>query len=337
MGSAGAYWVRFGGTTPATEIAPHTPPTWETWADGGNGPSSFELGRSAKSAPHLTRPGTLLEIFKGCGRVWLGRIEDYDQNEGSVVGRGIHTDLFGLPALTSLGATTRVAATAITTARAAPWNLYVNDAHGVLTTMGTATGDDTSPQMVNVLLDQCAEQVGKRWGQDPNGALYFRSDADILASWLLAPGVARFGTTTEGRASHLIGRYQTSTGDNATATRVDLDATVLNTETVDLTERGALTEAEANAILDAALAAGKSGTRWVNGITVTRDQLMTIGGTRASLAGVRAGSRVNVVELGMNRSAIIGKTRYTAGESVIYVEPVNTAPRTFADVIAAAA
>lgn len=336
MGNSSAYWVRLAGTTPASELAPTSAPTWSTLADGGNGPASFGLGRSAKSQPHLLRPGLLMEIFKGCGRVWMGRIEDFDPNEGQVVGRGLHTDMLGVPALDGLGATTRVADTAVATARSAPWNLLVTDPNAVLPVMGTATGDDTSPQMLATLLDQIGEQAGKRWGQDQNGALFFRADAEVVSSWLLAPGVARFGPTSEGQASHLVGRYQAAGGANATVTRSDPDATVIKAEMVDLTDRGTLSEAQATAILDAALAAGKSATGWVNGVTVTRDQLMTIGGNPASLAGVRAGSRLTVIELGANRSAVIGKTTYTAGDTTIYLEPANTAPRSFVDVIAAA-
>lgn len=336
MGNSSAYWVRLNGTTPATEIAPHTPPSWETWADGGNGAASFQMGRSAKSSPNLLTPGTLLEVFKGCGRMWMGRVEDFDPNEGSVVGRGIHTDLLGIPALDGTGATTRVADTAAATARSAPYNHILSDPNAVLTTMGTAIGDDTSPQMVASLFDQIAQQTGKRWGQDQNAAMFFRSDVETAASWLLAPGVARFGDTTEGQASHLVGRYQTTGGANATVTRSDPDATVIKAEFVDLTDRGGITEAQATSILDAQLAAGKAMRGWVNGITVSRDQLMTIGGNPASLAGVRAGSRLTVIELGANKSAVIGKTSYTAGDDTIYIEPVKTAPRSFVDVIAAA-
>lgn len=330
-----AYWIRLNGTTPATEIAPHTPPTWETWADGGNGPCSFELGRSAKHAPHLLRPGTFLEVFLGCGRTWVGRIEDYDDNEGAVTGRGIQTDMLSVPALDG-GDITRTAVEAVITGRGAPWNLFVTDPYSVSTDMGTALGDDTTPLMMAALFDLCAEQAGRRWGQDQNGALYFTSDAETPSSWLLAPGVARFGQTTEGQASHLVGRYQAIGGALATATRLDPDATVIKAELIDLTDRGPMTEASAVAILDAVLAAGKSSTGWVNGITVTRDQLLTIGGTPSALAGVRAGSRLKVIELGPNTSAVIGKTRYTAGDDLIYLEPVNTAPRNIVDVIAAA-
>lgn len=331
-----AYWIRLGGTTPATEIAAHTPPTWETWADGGNGSSSFNLARSAKHEPHLTRPGTLMEIMLGCARVWYGRIEDYDPNEGSVVGRGIHTDMLTVPATDSLGAAIRTASTAVTTALAAPWNLRITDPNAVLTTMGTAVGDDTSLLTITALLDRCAEQAGRRWGQDNRGALYFRKDSDIIASWLLAPGVARFGDTTEGRASHLVGSYTAVGGAAATAVSFDSDATVIRAEMVDLTGRGEMTSAQATAILDAAMTTSKATRAWVNGITVSREQLMTIGGTPSALAGVRAGSRLNIVELGPNMSAIIGKTRYTAGEEVIYIEPTSTAPRNFTDVLAAA-
>lgn len=329
-----AYWIRLGGTTAATEIAPHTPPTWETWADGGNGSASFNFGRSAKHEPHLTKPGTLMEIMLGCGRVWMGRVEDYDPNEGAVVGRGIHTDMLSVPALDGLGAMTRNVATAFATAIAAPWNLIIRDPNGVAALTPDAYGDSTEPLMLAKLLDQCAQQAGKRWGQDQNGAFYVLGDG-VAASWLLAPGVARFGDTTEGQASHLVGRYIAVGGAYATVTRSDADATVIRAELVDLTERGEMSVGDVQATLDAALDAGKSSRGWVTGATVSREQLMTVGGTPAMLAGVRGGQRLNIAEIGPDMSAIIGKTRYTAGEETIYIEPANTAPRTLVDVLAA--
>ncbi len=329
-------WVRLNGTTPATEIAAHTPPTWETWADGGNGGSSFVLNLSAKRDSHLLKPGTLMEILYGCYRVWLGRVEDFDRTTATVTGRGIQTDALTIPALDGTGAATRNLTTALTTAAAVPWSWrFLNFGLGSY----TATGDSGEPLMMGQLLDLIAEQTGKRWGQLPNSGLYLRSDPTV-PTWLTSPDSSVFGHTDEGRATHLVGRYNTGAG-YATTTRGT--GSPARAELVDLTDRGTLTLAQANAILDAALAArGPSRYGLVNGTTLSREQVTTIGGTPAALESVRAGSMVRahgIAYSGMSTTApnmVIGKTRYTAGETTIYLEPVDIAPRTLRDVIAAA-
>jgi hypothetical protein len=77
---------------------------------------------------------------------------------------------------------------------------------------------------------------------------------------------------------------------------------------------------------------------------VTADQLTTIGETPADLASVWGGQMVRIfasptaspVMQAMWVDTLIGKTRYVGGADRIYLEPVNTAPRNYADVIAAA-
>lgn len=336
--SGESIWVRLGGTTPATEIAPHTPPTWETLADGGNGEASFELGKSAKSSPHLTAPGTLMEVLTGCYRLWTGRVADYDRHTGQVVGRGIHTDALHVPALTPGGDSTRSTVTALATANAAPWKLGIANTIGY---GGTAAGNDDSPLMMAELFDLVAQEQGARWGQNPDRSLYMLPDP-TSPTWTVIPDAAAFGTTNEDQATALVGRYFNGT-TNVTTVRPAAVPTSARAEIRDLTGRGALTEAQANAILDAELGTKKSLTGWVNGVTLHREQV-TRNGTPANLSGIHARSRMVrahgvPVMFGALQSTtldvVLGKTRYTAGQDTIYLEPVGTAPRTFVDVVAA--
>lgn len=333
-----AAWIRLGGTTPATEIAPHSRPTWETLADGGNGESSFTFGRSAKFASHLVKPDTLLEIWVGCMRVWFGRIGEYDRTTGEVIGRGIHTDGNFIPALDGSNNTTRTVQTAITTAIAAPWNWPINR-NGVA---GDLLGTSTDPMMVWAAITALADQLGYRATIDPDGALSIAPDPTD-PTWTLAPEAVAFGATSEGQATHLVGVYDTGSGFAKTI-RSDPLATFARGEAVDLTGRGTLTLAEANSILDAALAAGASQQGWVNGATIHREQI-TRNGTPAFLPAIHARSRMvrangNPTSFGAMQATwvdtVLGKTKYTDGEEVIYLEPANKAPRTFVDVIAAA-
>lgn len=333
-------WIRLGGTTPATEVAPHTPPTYETWADGGNGEASFTFGRSAKFASHLTAPGTLVEILVGPFRVWLGRIGDFDRLTGEVIGRGIQTDALGIPALDGSGDVTRDYGVALATATAAPWNWV---AWNTYTGPSVALGDSDQPQMMAALTGELAEQQGARWGQYPeHGGIYILPDP-TTPTWTITPEAAAFGPTSEGQATHLVARYFNGS-TNETAVRSDPLATVATAEVIDLTERGTLTLGEVNDMLDAQLAATRAQTGWVNGITLHREQI-TMNGTPACLAEVHARNRM-VRAHGLPAAfgamqatwvdVVLSKTRWTVGSPTIYLEPVKTAPRAFADVLAAA-
>lgn len=328
-------WVRLGGWLPATEIAAHSAPTWETQADGGHGEASFDMAISAKVLPPLLERGTLVEIMLGGSRLHVGRINDYDRAEGRVIVRGIQTDAYQLPALGPDGVT-RDIVTAINTAVAAPYNWIANNRNGVA---GVATGNTTQPQMIGELFDEYVAQLGYRWYLDTNLTVFMGADP-ASPTWMATPDAAAFGATDEGSPTMLIGRYFNGT-ENVNAVQTKAGARVVRTEFRDLTNRGTLTGPQADAILAAELTT--SGPSWVNGITLSREQLTTIGGTPAFLPAVHARSTMlrahGLMADGVIQApwldVVIGKTRYTAGEDTIYLEPANKAPRGLEDVVAA--
>lgn len=328
--------MRLGGWLPATEIAAHSAPTWETLADGGHGEASFDLALSAKVLPPLLEKGTLVEIMLGGSRLYAGRINDYDRSEGRVIVRGIQTDAYQLPALATVGIT-RDIVTAINTAIAPPYNWIANNRNGVA---GVAVGDSTQPQMVGQLFDEYVAQLGFRWYMDTDFTIFMGADP-TTPTWMATPESAAFGATDEGTPTVLIGRYFNGTG-NVNALRTKAGATVMRTEFRDLTDRGTLTGPQADAILDAELTV--TGPSWVNGITLNREQLTTMGGTPAFLPTVHARSSMlrahGLMADGLIQApwldVVIGKTRYTAGDDSIYLEPAGAVPRTAVDVWAAA-
>lgn len=331
-----SIWVRLGGTTPATELAAHSAPTWERLADGGFGECSFDIALSAKTAPPLLREGTMLEVICGGNRVWWGKVNDYDREGGRVIGRGIQTDAYQIPAFDAGGNVTRDVVTAINTAAATPFFWPVNNLNGI---SGSATGDSTAPQMVGQLLDEFAAQLGYRWRLDSNGTIFVGADP-TTPTWLATPESAAFGLSDESAPTLLVGRYYNGT-TNVTAFRQKAGATTIRTEIRDLADRGTLTLAQVNTILDAEL--GMTGPSWVNGVTLSREQITTLGGTPAFLPSVIAGTMIRAHGLMADGligapwlDITIGKTRYTAGEDSIYIEPAGVVPRTAVDVWAAA-
>jgi hypothetical protein len=325
-------WV---GGYPATEIAAHTPPSWETLADGGTGEISWSFALTPRSQHPALRPGSLVVVKVGGMPVARGALVDPDRTSWDCVARGVQNDRY--LALDAAGNVTRDLGVAIDQAIARGWRVANPAGHG---TGYTVPGDSTEPQTIGSLLTEAA--VGQRWGVDPLGNIYVTSDP-TTPWWHATPDSAVFGTTDEATTTHLAGRYFDGT-NYLTATWPSLGTVVQHRaeEPVDLTDRGTLTLGQAEAILAGALAkAGEIG--FTNGVTLNREQITTLGGSTAFLPNIRAGVMMRAHGLISARASVqtpvldfvIGKTRYTAGEDSIYVEPVNTAPRTLRDVLAA--
>lgn len=322
--SLSSIWLSIDGYA-ATEIAAHTPPTWETWADGGTGKITCEFALSPRAQHQLLRPDVthLVQVMCGPMPVASGIMDYYDRNNGSVTAYGLAAAGRKYLALDGGGNGTRDTAVAIATAQGAGWPVV--NANSVT---GVAAGDATgNPAMVADLLDDRAEQLGQRWGVNGDRRLFMRADP-TEPMWLAAPDSSAFGATNENQAKTLKGRYldsSTSTFQTATAGTGGAPQA-----TVDLTQQQAMTNAQAVTILNGMLTKGRSQNGWTNGVVLSRDQLQTLGGTPAFLPSVRAGQMARSFGLPYATQAfaldtVIGLTRYTAGDPTIYVEPVNLA------------
>lgn len=326
-----SIWVRIDGL-PATEIAAHTPPTWETLADGGCGSASLAFALHGRAQHQVLKAGALVEILCGPVPLWRGLMTEPDRTTWECHAAGLSASLRTYLAVDALGANTRNLTTAIGEAILRGWR-----GSNPAPVSGPVAGDPAgNPVKVGDLLDDYAEQTGQRWGVDGYGALFMRPDPGS-PRWLTVPDVAAFGPTSEGTAGRLAGRFfDGSNNDTAFA------GTSAPEESVDLTDRGALTKSAAEAILAGMLV--RSGeTSWTNSVTLHREQLTTLGGQTAFLPGVRAGHKVRAHGLAYGvvthapwLDVVIGKTTYTAGEDSITLEPVNSAPRTLTGVLAAA-
>lgn len=334
------YWIRLGGVLPATAIAPHTAPTWETLANGGIGEVSFELALSSKAQHPLLSTGVKVEVMLGATPLATAEMTEPDRTTWEVKAYGLASAARRVAALDTSGNVSRdVGMVLINVTSNGWWDAKFPDE--VIAGGGLVSGDSSEPMMVADLLDAYCTQTGQRWGVDGSGRIYFRTDP-TAPTYYIAPEAAAFGVTDEDRATQLILRYQTAGGAYATTMYPTVAPAVVIHELVDLTDRGALTEAEVHTIAAGAMKLGKSRARWTNGVTLTREQV-TAGGFPAALPLVTAGTMARATGLPAAYltqapwlDVVIGKTRYTAGDTSIYLEPVNTAPRTFADVIAAA-
>lgn len=329
--SATAYWIRIDGY-PASEIAAHTPPTWETLADGGIGEMTFRLNLSARVQHQALRAGAVVEFMLGANPVATGLMTEPDRTTWECHAFGLSSDLDRHPALDSGGSNTRDLAQAIPFAITDGWKgTNPTPVSGIA--VGSTTGN---PVTVAQLLTDYAEQTGQRWGVDHARRLFMRPDP-VTPMWLTTPDAAAFGATDEDAPTRLYGRFDSGSG-YLTATW----GTAGITDVVDLTDRGALTLTAAQVILSGMLIR-RGRTQWTNGVTLHREQLTTMGGSPAALSAVRAGQMIRchglasgVVAQAPWQDLVIGKTKYTAGEETIYLEPVNYAPRDIESIIAAA-
>lgn len=327
---AAPIWLRVGGV-PATEIAAHTPPTWEMGADGGCLSASWAFSLSMRAQHTALRVRSLVEIMYGPLPVYTGLLTEPDRTTWECHAMGLSSSLRDFLALDGTGATTRNIATAVTEAAVRGWR-----GTNPTPVAGIATGDATgNPVSAGTLLDDYAAQTGQRWGVGGSGRLYMRPDP-TTATLMTAPGTAAFAPTSENAPGRLAGRYF----DGSAYLTAFVGATEPE-EVVDLADRGTLTLAEAQAILSGMLAL-QGATGWTNAVTLHREQLMTTGGNPANLVANHSGKMLRAHGFTSNavtptpwQNVVIGKTRHTAGEEVITVEPVNSAPRTFTDVIAA--
>lgn len=326
---------------PATEIAAHTPPVFETWADGGCGSASWAFAMSAKRSHRHLYPGALVQIKVGMHPLFSGRLSEPDRSTWECIAYGHASHAERLPALDGSGNLTHNVATATTSARS--WGWVGADPFGVIT--GTVAGNDSGLLMLANLLKQRADELGKRWGVNAKGQQFFRTDPTIPTMYL-APDIAVLGQTDEGLASHIGARYINST-TNTVQTVVrpsDGSIPVEAIEPLDFTPYGAMSETQAYVKIDGLLAKGRTQAPWTSGMTVHRSQLQ-VRGVAPFLPKITAG--VDMVRLfgipaarmsaGTTTNVVIGKTKFDAATpDLIYLEPLNTAPRTFADILAAA-
>jgi hypothetical protein len=316
-----AFWLRINGY-PATEIAAHTPPTWETLADGGIGEISWQFALTPRSQHQALKRGAVVEVMCGPMRVAVGLMTQPDRTTWQCHAYGLSSSLGRYLALDG-EAMTRDVAVAVSTAQSHGCLVLNNSGVGGVTIGDTAT----TPQTVAALLTERAVDLGQRWGVDGRGELYMRPDP-TSASWLASPDSAAFGVTDEDVPTLLVLRYDAGGGLYDTA----FVGAYGDERDVDITDRGPLTPTEVETIGEGMLTR-RGSVSWTNGVTLHREQLTTRGGTPAFLAAVTAGQMLRAHGLASNVIAqapwldvVIGKTRYTAGDDMIYLEPVNSSP-----------
>jgi hypothetical protein len=301
--------------------------------------ASWSMHFRSTSRRNTLRAGQTVEVFVGSNRIWLGNLAQPNWRTGEFTADGWFSIADG-PALNTSGGATARADNAYAGAilRGVKWL----GSSGIPTTSAVGTNSTDGLNSMATVFDAVATEAGKRWGVFADGFVTMAADPTI-PTWRIAPGLIDFGFDDTTFATQLVVRYLDSgTSTYTTLTVTDTEAADrfgLIEEPIDLTPYGALSAARATAKADGILALGRSRLGWSNTVDVGPYQLTTLGGIPADLSMVQAGQSVRVpmwdeMSAQPYRDLVLGQVDHRAGSQTVTIAPVDTTPKTLAEVTA---
>jgi hypothetical protein len=152
---------------------------------------------------------------------------------------------------------------------------------------GTATTDEL--MTCGSLFNAAGASLGQRWGVGQDNNLFFAADP-TTPTYQVTPGAAALGTADDDYASVVKFRYT----DSTTGTFKTVTATNTQTDTrfgrrtygVNRTGMAAMSSATAQGYANGILALTKGRLAWTNSLTLTSNQIQTMGGVPADLSKV---------------------------------------------------
>lgn len=329
------------------------------FGDGACG--NFEASWSMPLPPGFEHPllrrGTAVELMDGPYRVGSpfilsepakgGGLDDPWRFTAAGIGREIEGE-HSFYAADGSGNATAVPTTAVDQAMADGWRIGGRDA-SVPATAPAATTTSENLNTVGVLLSAAAQAAGKRWLVKNDNLVHFVSDP-VTPTYQVTPGVVALGTADDDYASTVKLQYLDSTTGTyltRTATNTQVAARFgVKQHMVDVTDRGAVSSAVAQGWCDQVLALTKGRLAWTNSITVTSNELLTMGGVPADLSKVAEdvgngcmlrvhGIWSDLLEYNGQTylDLVLGEARYVDDGQTINLAPQGLAARDLASVI----
>ena len=318
----------------ASQIAPHSQPTYEDHADGGCGVARWEWQLPKVHGGAATTRGAKVVISAWGHPVYFGELDTIA--DGEVTCRGKWAAGETIAALDGSGMATRDVGTALA-ANMARWG--ITNRAGV---SGVVSGDDGDPQMMTDLLGQYASQSGRYIGVDAAGDLYYRQDSTI-PRWYIHAGDVDLGGSDALSYSRLIGRHRDMTGTLQTAYSSGSVAPHVD-GLVDLVgpdangrKWGRMTGVDATAILTNLLTKVGLKPTWTTTLDLHASQVTTRGGVPANLDAIRACDRARIHSLTASQQAAfgapyidvtLGTVTRTTGTPMIQIGPTGSTPQT---------
>lgn len=319
---------------------------------GGHGPITVEYGRHGselaewemapgRSHP-LVRGNALVEVYDGGFCVWCGTLNE-PGTDGAYAARGLWHQAEKIYPMDGSGNLTTTLDTAIYNAivtRAELKWVFPDSISAV------AWSADVSPEMTLAdLLDRHCAENGLNWYVDSLRAIR----ATVLPTtpqWVVPNAVAGRGLTPAEDTfyTHLDGRYKDAGGAYHTVTVGSAEAELVfgrRSLLVDLTDLGNTTVTRAQTVLQGMLL--KSGARmgWGEGLDLGYGQIVTPGGTPATLSQVSSLQMVRLAGtvdtsrpflMDGNTDVVLETVKYTDGSRRLSATPFGYAPRSMEDV-----
>lgn len=355
VGGGTAVWL--------AEIGPYG--TWgdlsylSRWGEGASGiyEASWTMPLVSDFEHPLLRRGPLVELMDnglrvGCPLVLSEPAKGTGIDQPwQLTATGIGRDVEGSDAFTAFDGslnTTAIPSTAATQAKARGWRIDTVGASVPVTAIG---GSSTTEGLNSVgsLLTAAGEKLGQRWGVDRTNTLFFAADP-TTPLYQVAPDTVTLGSSDDNYATVVYGRYL----DSATKAYLTVTATNANVATVfgrkeynaDLTILGEMSTATAQNFADGILARSKARLAYTNTLTVTSQQLLTMGGVPADMTKVAEDVGLGCIVrlhgissdlLAFNGQTwldvVIGEARVRDGEDVVDLAPIGLAPRDLARIV----
>lgn len=326
------------------------------WGDGASGmyEARWTMPLPADFQDPLTRRGSLVEIMDGPCRVGSPLILT-EPTRGSGIDQpwqftatGIGRDVEGensFYAADGSGNATTVPTTAVAQAITDGWRIGGADS-SVTATSPSAASTSENLNTVGELLSAAAQAASKRWTVKSDNLLYFVSDP-TTPTWQTTPTVGAPGVADDDYASTVKGRYlDSSTGTYLTRTSTSTSGVAtqygVRQYAIDFTDRGPVSSSTAQTWTDGALAMLKGRLGWTNGLSLTSNQLLNMGGMPADLTMVEAGQMLRIQGVFNDLLAyngqtyldvIIGETSYTDGAQTVDIKPLGFAARDLASIM----
>lgn len=286
--------------------------------------------------------GALTEVVWGGWPIWTGKLQEPDWNgtDVALTAAGLFREGERYMAFDSSTNTTDVASTAVdeAIARGLQWTRSSS-----VPTTALASGTTDPVNSVSALLDAHAEKDGARWGVDAFGVVYFATEP-TTPTFYVRPGSGDLGIADDNYASHVVLRHVTTTGAYRSAVypagfaATTYEAKYGHSEFVrDITDRGPITDADADALAQAVYERSKQRPGWTNGLELAHGEVLNEGGKPVHPLRVAAEGYGKVIRL-LGVMDEIGLTSYTdfvvggtawseSSPDVVSVTPVGLAKR----------
>ena len=316
---------------------------------GGCLAASFDISVPRRFAHTAVRGGSLVEIFDGGMRVWMGEATEIDRDGWTITADGLFKRAEKCAAVDTSGtlAPTTNILTAATSAAGVGFRWVP---HHSLSDYSLWDKSETDQQLnyLVALFEEDALRTGKGFGVDADGRMFEqRPDDDV--SWMLTPGVPAMATAEGDYASRVFVRYVSAvTGvppePSAWGLSFAVNRALMNDPNYGLADR--LEDISSHGLLGSGTSVAQAyiddlsaRPRYSEAVQVAPGQIKTAGGVNPRLSQIQPfhklrhfGTLTSDGYRGMGQPPewVIGFVEIDADAGLATVAPVELAPRTMA-------